>query len=555
MIDIVIPVYKNQHFLRPALESIEDQDFSLYEVFVIVDGKDSIDNMSELKKLKKEFGFTLKVLETNQGASAARNIGANMGENKYILFLDVDCVLFPGMLRECIETLEEADSTVAFVYGDYRFEYSKDYYSRPFNRKALETMNYVCTMSPLRRQAFEAVGGFDEELRFFQDWSLFYRIVKLGYIGQYIPEFLFSTALPTEESISGSQGMTLAEKSQIFRERVGLEDRNLVVTTLGAPLQAENRANFLDADYAGPSSAGKYQIAPVNLSFDNWKATYTIGMYNFPIQALHSHLLAAVGRPIFHLIGTDMYQLLADQSTLGVQEIKKVLEEKNAALLVNSKKLKKEADLLGLDTKLVYTPMDTSRYHPASPLPEEFTVAVYYSDNRNMNFFDVTNPSDDNNGRSNVPLLYEVARSMPTVKFKFFGGSYKGEADNIEFCGKIPYNQMPKFISSCSLLVRSTIHDGLPQLPIQFLLSGRRALVSYTESDLKGVDRLSFEHLFDFHAAKEEVISKIYKIREEGASFSIAKLQEMYTYYTKLFDMEKYRKEIYKLIPKETKNA
>lgn len=556
MIDIVIPLYKQLDFLRPALESIEDQDFTDYKVFVVVDGKDTLENKAELTRLKREFKFKLTILPTNKGASVARNIGAKQGKNPFLLFLDADCVLFPGMLRECVETLQEAPEEVAFVYGDYRFEYSKDFYSRPFNKQALETMNYICTMSPVKRTVFEEVGGFPEDMKFFQDWALFYLIVKKGYIGQYIPEFIFSTALPTEDNISGSQGLTLAEKSAIFRKKVGLEDRDLVVTTFGAPLQAEHRADFLEADYAGPSSSGQYAVSPVHLGFDNWKATYTVGMYNYPIEALHNHLLSTVGRPIFHLIGTDVYQLLADQSTLGIQEIYRQLKKQDAVLLVNSKKLKKEMDLLRMDSQLVYTPMDLSLFVNLEKThkEEEFTVAVYYSDNRNLNFFDVANPTDDNSGRSNISFVYEVAKSMPTVKFKFFGGSHIETVENIEFCGKIPFSEMPKFISGCSMILRSTIHDGLPQLPIQFLVAGKQALVSYTESDLKGAERLSFEHIFDFQASKEETIKKIYEMKTAFKENDGKDNSSLVEYYTTLLDIEEYKKKVYRHIPEEIHN-
>lgn len=77
---------------------------------------------------------------------------------------------------------------------------------------------------------------------------------------------------------------------------------------------------------------------------------------------------------------------------------------------------------------------------------------------------------DGANGRSNIPLIRDVARSMPDVKFKFFGGLAKEKKDNIEFVGRIPEEGMVDFINSCSMNLRATIHDGFPQLPIQFML-------------------------------------------------------------------------------------
>jgi hypothetical protein len=109
----------------------------------------------------------------------------------------------------------------------------------------------------------------------------------------------------------------------------------------------------------------------------------------------------------------------------------------------------------------------------------------------------------------NMKLVLDVVDSMPNIKFKFFGGREVGVDRNMEYCGRI--EDMPKFISSCSMVLRCTAHDGFPQIPIQFLLSGRPALVSCPD-DMPGTDKLSFELVLDYQAAKDELISKIFEI-------------------------------------------
>jgi hypothetical protein len=540
MIDIVIPYYKAQDTIEDLLFTIQEQDYKKISTTVVLDGVNEED-LILLETLQDTYKFRIAGLEENSGASAARNLGATYGEGKYLFFIDADCKLFPGIVREAVEALEE-DPTIDFVYGNYRFQNKHDYYSRPFDAELLTTMNYINTMSPMRRSAFEAVGGFIKGQKFFQDWSLFYRMVENGSKGKHIQEFFFSTQLPTEDSISGTQGLTLAEKSAIFRKEHGIKDKELVVTTFGAPLQAEQRAKLLEADYAGPAKNSNLSFFPPNLAFDNWKATYVVGVYNSPIQALSNHFSATVGRPILHFIGRDVHQLLAEHPYLGIQDIKKSFEDTNAAVLVNSQGSKDELDALGISSDLVYTPVyNLEKFKSESALPKKFTVGVYYSDNLNLNYFNVGDPTDTFKGQSNVPLLFEVAKAMPTVNFKFFGGSHREKRGNIEFCGRIPEEEMPEFIKSCSMVVRSTIHDGFPQLPIQFMLSGRSALVSYQGEDLKGAERLSFDLVTDKYAAKQEVISKIYEIRDTGR---IPDVSALYEYYKELFDVNVYREKV-----------
>ena len=123
-----------------------------------------------------------------------------------------------------------------------------------------------------------------------------------------------------------------------------------------------------------------------------------------------------------------------------------------------------------------------------------------------------------------LPFVLDVAKSMPDIKFKFFGSMRKEKvADNIEMCGKIKPENMVDFINSCSMNLRFTRHDGYPQLPIQFLLCGRKALVSCPD-EMKYADKIGFEDLArtdyeeeklgfpSYEKAKEIIIGKIYDI-------------------------------------------
>lgn len=544
MIDIVIPFFKDYDTIEDLLRSIEDQDYKLHNTYVVVDGPD--DKAHEvLDSLKGLYIFHVHQLNSNQGASAARNYGASLGEAPVLFFIDADCVLYPGILREAMTNLDD-NKDVDFVYGNYRFEHKKDYFSRPFNPHMLKTMNYISTMSPVRRKAFEKAGGFIEGQPFFQDWSLFYRLADAGHKGLFLPEFLFSTKVSSEDNISGSQGLSLAEKAEMFRLEHGIAHNTLVASTFGAPLQAEQRAVMLDADYAGNVHNSNASMFPVNLAFDNWKATYMVGAYNAPFEALINHYKACKGKPIFHFIGRDVLQLQTGHSFLELKELKRLLDEMEATVLVNSENAKAEMEEMGIDADLVYTPVANMDKFQPGPLPKKFTVGVYYSDNPNLNFFDTAEPLNDLNGQSNIPFIFDIARSMPTVQFKFFGGQYKEKFKNIEFCGRIPSEDMPEFINSCSMILRSTVHDGFPQLPIQFMLSGRAALVSYPGADLQGAERLSFERVFHNFEAKEETIRKIYEIRDKGQFPDSEKLR---AYYKELMDEEVYKEKVRSYVP------
>ena len=123
-------------------------------------------------------------------------------------------------------------------------------------------------MSPIKVKAFDFVNGFKEDQKYFQDWSLFYRLSCCGFKGKYIPEFIFTTSYPKEENISGSKGLTLSQKSEKFRKKHGIDDKTIVTTTFAAPLQAIQRAKMLNSDYAGPpKEGGRRMVQPINYYF------------------------------------------------------------------------------------------------------------------------------------------------------------------------------------------------------------------------------------------------------------------------------------------------
>ena len=488
MISIIVPYYERSEKDKACLDrlkmSIKDQDYTDYELIVQVD-------------------------ETGEGASITRNKGAAKAKGDILFFIDHDCMLQPGMLRECADQLAD-NPDIDFVYGNYRFfgETVGDFHAQPFDAYLLETFNYISTMSPIRTKAFNDIGGF-KELPYFQDWDLFYRASKAGSVGKWINEFLFWTEKPDEGSISGDT-TPLDEKCHNFREWNGITHKDLVVTTLGAPLQAIQRAKLLNADYVGPGLGGtRREIYPSQLQFKNWKATYLVGCFNEHINALEAHLSICVGKPIIHFIGTDAWHLYNAHPMSALKEIKAKFEELGVKVFANAPRLVEELKDCHIDAELLYTPIyDIDRFY-CDPLPEDFTVAVMISDTNPMHM-----PQSD---RSHVDLVYEVANAMPTVKFKFFGSSRLGtdtSYPNIEYVGKI--DKIEDFIQETSMLLRATIHDGYPQSPVQWLLSGRDVLITCPD-EMKGAHHLGFEEYFvkpGYTAAKQEIIDQIYNIRD-----------------------------------------
>ena len=90
IISIIIPYYKNKNFITKTINSLLYQTYKKFEILIIYDDE----NIDDLLFLKKNFSKIKKIKiiqnKKNIGAGAARNIGINFANGKYVAFIDSD---------------------------------------------------------------------------------------------------------------------------------------------------------------------------------------------------------------------------------------------------------------------------------------------------------------------------------------------------------------------------------------------------------------------------------------------------------------------------------
>jgi glycosyltransferase involved in cell wall biosynthesis len=94
---VVIPLYNKVNSVNKTLESISAQRFAATEIIVIDDG--SSDGSAEKVAQLNIPNLTI-IKQTNQGVSAARNLGVSLATSPYIAFLDADDQWSPFFLAE-----------------------------------------------------------------------------------------------------------------------------------------------------------------------------------------------------------------------------------------------------------------------------------------------------------------------------------------------------------------------------------------------------------------------------------------------------------------------
>jgi glycosyltransferase involved in cell wall biosynthesis len=106
MVSVVLCFYNEDLFLAEAIDSVLQQDYRHWELWLVDDG--SADGSTELaRSYVKRFPDKIHYLEhsyhQNKGLSASRNAGIRNCRGSFVAFLDADDVWLPGKLRHQLE--------------------------------------------------------------------------------------------------------------------------------------------------------------------------------------------------------------------------------------------------------------------------------------------------------------------------------------------------------------------------------------------------------------------------------------------------------------------
>lgn len=111
-ISVIVPVHNGEAYLESCIESILAQDCEALEILVINDG--STDATAKICERLRENYASLRMIDLpDLGVSAARNSGLEQAQGDYIMFVDADDRLRPGVLRGLYEILSGTDADMA----------------------------------------------------------------------------------------------------------------------------------------------------------------------------------------------------------------------------------------------------------------------------------------------------------------------------------------------------------------------------------------------------------------------------------------------------------
>jgi glycosyltransferase involved in cell wall biosynthesis len=173
LVSVIIPTFNSERFLEECLSSLKRQTYESLEIIVVDDGStDSTIGIAERHGCKI-------IKNPKVGRAAAKNEGVRHSFGEYLVFVDSDMELTPNVLSECVD-LAESDSHVGGVVipersvGNSFWVKVRDFERSFYAGSVVESARFFPT------KLVKEVGGYEENLIFFEESALPYKIQKKG---------------------------------------------------------------------------------------------------------------------------------------------------------------------------------------------------------------------------------------------------------------------------------------------------------------------------------------------------------------------------------------
>lgn len=204
-VSVLVKAYNHAPYVRQTIQSVLDQSFQDFEIVVTDDG--STDATPEILGSFTDPRIRLDVSPRNLGISAAMNATIARARGRYFAILNSDDWALPDRLQRQVAYLdtnpgvsavfglprpvgEAGEPTAAF--NDFKAPLGfAEFSRRNWLRRFFFDGNCLCAPTAMiRREVYEAVGGYDNRLNYLHDLDMWIRMLVAGCNIHVLPEEL-----------------------------------------------------------------------------------------------------------------------------------------------------------------------------------------------------------------------------------------------------------------------------------------------------------------------------------------------------------------------------
>ncbi len=270
-VSVVIPAYNAERYVGKAIESCLNQSYPPHEIIVVDDA--STDGSAAVAELYPEPVRVIRLKE-NSGVSVARNRGVEVSTGNWIAFLDADDWWMPEKLERQRQCAFE-NPRAMLLYTGFRIlpvdgpEYDGQFFAPREIWPMLRYRSRIHLSTVItRRDAFDAVGGFNSSLRIAQDWDLWLRLAA-----RYSAELFDAVPEPlvVYRRVSGSLSTSAM---RYFHERKAIMKSTCLIGTSGFSRYLWRRRvlayNYYDTSQSLREEGSLFFLPFMLMSFAYW---------------------------------------------------------------------------------------------------------------------------------------------------------------------------------------------------------------------------------------------------------------------------------------------
>jgi GT2 family glycosyltransferase len=198
---VIVPFYNARDTISDCFASIAAQISRPAEVLMVDNTSTDQSGRLVLELIEREKDPAFRLLsESKRGPSAARNAAARIAQGRWLLFTDSDCIAdpawAPNLSRHTAEgpvgaiagSIKPAEAQTVVQKFQSLFSLQEQTRQETFSSYTLQQGLFPTANLAVKKEVFEQIGGFNENLHVGEDHDLCARIYKAGYCIRTAPD-------------------------------------------------------------------------------------------------------------------------------------------------------------------------------------------------------------------------------------------------------------------------------------------------------------------------------------------------------------------------------
>lgn len=250
LVTVVMPLWNRAGVVRRAIESVQAQSFTDWELIVVDDGSED-DSAAVVAGIAAFDPRIVPLKESHLGVSGARNAALEQARGRYVAFLDSDNAWRPDFLAVMTERLETHGWEMAHAVLRIHRGGEILYRALEGSRDHLLVSNHVdLNVLVARTDLVRAAGGFDVTLRRGVDYDLILKLAARAdlHLVPYVGVEYDDTDDATDNRISSTESLewlsVIGSRHLVDWTDVAARDRTPGLTSIVMPVNPILRRTF-----------------------------------------------------------------------------------------------------------------------------------------------------------------------------------------------------------------------------------------------------------------------------------------------------------------------